>query len=92
MIQTYPFEVVPLPYPTGGLEPELSEMTLEVHHDRLYAAYVENLNKLLSEHPGLQQLTLEELIQRSRRLPQNVGVPLSRYRAECITIYCTFTA
>ncbi len=77
--QRYPFEVVHLPYPIDGLEPYISTKSLEIHYNRLYAGYVENLNKLLSEHPELQDLTLEQLISQACRLPQSVAIPLSRY-------------
>lgn len=78
MDQTYPFQVAPLPYPISGLEPYISEKTLEIHHDKLYGKYVENLNNLLAQHPELQNLTLEELVRRAPRLQPAVGVPLSR--------------
>jgi len=79
MQQTYPFEALPLPYEIGALEPYISGETLEVHHGRLYNAYVDNLNKLLSDRPELQNLTLEELLRRSVRMPKSVCVPLGRY-------------
>ncbi len=36
-----------LPYPKNALEPYLSEETLEYHHGKHHAAYVEKLNKLI---------------------------------------------
>ncbi|MDO7844179.1 hypothetical protein [Sphingomonas immobilis] len=43
------FELPPLPYGTKDLEPVLSAETLEIHHGKHHARYVETLNRLLSE-------------------------------------------
>ena len=47
----YPFTLPPLPYGYDALTPELDERTLYFHHDKHFAAYVDNLNKLLKDHP-----------------------------------------
>jgi superoxide dismutase, Fe-Mn family len=38
------FELAPLPYANNALEPFIDAMTMEIHHDRHHAAYVNNLN------------------------------------------------
>ncbi len=40
-------ELPPLPYPHDALEPHISRETLEYHHDKHHAAYVNNLNGLI---------------------------------------------
>ncbi len=45
------FEVKPLPYTYAALQPALSEQTLLLHHDKHYATYVANLNRLTEESP-----------------------------------------
>jgi Fe-Mn family superoxide dismutase len=40
------FQLPPLPYPADALEPAISARTLEFHHDKHLAAYVDNTNKL----------------------------------------------
>lgn len=77
--KTYPFTLEPLPYDLDALEPYISKKALFIHHERLLAGYMDNLNKLLAEHPELQKMTLEELIRISCRLPPKTGIPLSRY-------------
>lgn len=77
--ETYPFVLEPLPYELDALEPYIGEKTLYIHHDKMQAAYTENLNKILADHPELQRMTLDELIRISSRLPPKTGVPLSRY-------------
>ncbi|HSH51896.1 MAG TPA: superoxide dismutase [Bacteroidales bacterium] len=41
------FELPNLPYAYDALEPEISKQTLEFHHDKHHAAYVNNLNNLI---------------------------------------------
>lgn len=57
-----PFELPPLPYPHEALEPHISKRTMEFHHDKHHAAYVNNLNAALEKHPDLQNKSIEELI------------------------------
>jgi Fe-Mn family superoxide dismutase len=40
-------ELPPLPYSHDALQPHISQETLEYHHDKHHAAYVDNLNKLI---------------------------------------------
>ncbi|MCD4835207.1 MAG: superoxide dismutase [Bacteroidales bacterium] len=42
------FELPKLPYAYDALEPVISKQTLEFHHDKHHAAYVNNLNKLIA--------------------------------------------
>ncbi|MEZ4386013.1 MAG: superoxide dismutase [Candidatus Krumholzibacteriia bacterium] len=44
-------ELPPLPYPHDALAPHISQETLEYHHDKHHAAYVNNLNGLV---PGTE--------------------------------------
>ncbi|MEE4196840.1 MAG: superoxide dismutase [Bacteroidales bacterium] len=41
------FELPNLPYAYDALEPVISKQTLEFHHDKHHAAYVNNLNNLI---------------------------------------------
>jgi len=41
------FELPKLPYEYNDLEPVISKKTLEFHHDKHHAAYVNNLNNLI---------------------------------------------
>ena len=55
-------EVPPLPYDYNALEPHIDEQTMQIHHDKHHAAYVNNLNAALEKHPELQQKSVEDLI------------------------------
>ena len=55
------FELMVLPYAAEALEPVISKQTLEFHHGKHLAAYVNNLNGLL-EGSLLAGLPLEEIV------------------------------
>ena len=55
------FELMVLPYAAEALEPVISKQTLEFHHGKHLAAYVNNLNGLLEGSP-LAGLPLEEIV------------------------------
>ena len=55
------FELMALPYALDALEPVISKQTLEFHHGKHLAGYVNNLNGLLEGSP-LAELSLEELV------------------------------
>jgi superoxide dismutase len=52
----------PLPYAFDALEPHIDAKTMEIHHDKHHAAYVDNLNKALEPYPELAEVTIEELL------------------------------
>ena len=55
------FELMALPYAIDALEPVISKQTLEFHHGKHLAGYVNNLNGLLEGSP-LAELPLEEIV------------------------------
>ena len=55
------FELMTLPYAQDALEPVISKQTLEFHHGKHLAGYVNNLNGLLEGSP-LEGLPLEEIV------------------------------
>ena len=55
------FELMALPYANEALEPVISKQTLEFHHGKHLAGYVNNLNGLL-EGSGFEDATLEEIV------------------------------
>ena len=55
------FALMALPYEMDALEPVISKQTLEFHHGKHLAAYVNNLNALL-DGSGLEEATLEEIV------------------------------
>ena len=55
------FELMTLPYAPEALEPVISRETIGFHHGKHLAAYVNNLNGLLSGS-GFEEATLEEIV------------------------------
>lgn len=55
------FSLPPLPYATDALEPVIDKATMEIHHDRHHAAYVNNLNAQIKTYPELDTLSPEAL-------------------------------
>jgi Fe-Mn family superoxide dismutase len=59
---TFPFTLPALPYAPAALEPHIDKMTMEIHHGKHHAAYINNLNKALESAPDLAGKTVEELL------------------------------
>ena len=55
------FELMALPYANDALEPVISKQTLEFHHGKHLAAYVNNLNGLFPGS-GFEEASLEEIV------------------------------
>ena len=55
------FELMVLPYAVEALEPVISKQTLEFHHGKHLAGYVNNLNGLLPGS-GFEEMALEEIV------------------------------
>lgn len=70
--QTYKFELPPLPYAYNALEPFIDTLTMQIHHDRHFKTYVDNLNGALEKYPEYQDYTLEQLICCSDCLPEQI--------------------
>ncbi|MBQ2844423.1 MAG: superoxide dismutase [Alphaproteobacteria bacterium] len=60
----------PLPYATDALMPYISAETLETHHGRHVATYIDNLNKLIENTP-YADLSLIEIIKESANRPED---------------------
>lgn len=65
-------ELPPLPYPKDALEPHVDAQTMEIHHDKHHAAYVNNLNKAIAGKPDLEKRSVHELISHLDSLPQEI--------------------
>jgi Fe-Mn family superoxide dismutase len=65
------FELPALPYAHNALEPHIDTATMEIHHGKHHAAYVNNLNAAIAgtEHEGK---SLEDLMANISKLPAAV--------------------
>lgn len=66
------YELPPLPYGADALEPYIDAQTMEIHHGKHHAAYVNGLNAALKGQTELQKLTLEELLKSINTVPENI--------------------
>ena len=66
------YSLPPLPYPSDALEPHVDKQTMEIHHGKHHAAYVNNLNAALEKHPELQGKSIEELIRDISAIPEDI--------------------
>ncbi len=62
----------PLPYAPDALEPHIDKQTMEIHHGKHHAAYVNNLNAALEKHPDLQSKSVEDLIRNINTVPDAI--------------------
>src|SRR5213078_3504295 len=65
-------ELPPLPYDYAALEPHIDAQTMQIHHDKHHAAYVNNLNTALANYPELQDKSAEELIKDLNSVPEAI--------------------
>lgn len=65
-------ELPALPYAFDALEPHIDARTMEIHHGKHHAAYVNNLNAALEKHPELLSKSLEELIGGLAGIPEDI--------------------
>jgi Fe-Mn family superoxide dismutase len=72
-----PFTLPPLPFAADALEPNIDKATMEIHHGKHHAAYVNNLNKALESAPQLAGKTLEELLANNlEAVPEAIRTPV----------------
>jgi len=66
-----PYQLPPLPYPTNALEPNIDAKTMEIHHDKHHAAYVNNVNKAI-EGTEWDNKPIEELVRNLEKIPEKI--------------------
>jgi Fe-Mn family superoxide dismutase len=65
-------ELPALPYAFNALEPHIDARTMEIHHGKHHAAYVNNLNAALEKHPQLFELSIDDLLRDLSRIPEDI--------------------
>ncbi len=61
-----------LPYAPDALEPYIDKATMEIHHGKHHAAYVNNLNKALEGDAALQAKSIDDLLRGIDQVPENI--------------------
>jgi Fe-Mn family superoxide dismutase len=67
-----PHELPKLPYPASALEPHIDAQTMEIHHGKHHAAYVNNLNAALDKHAELHGKSLDDLLGKIGAVPEDI--------------------
>lgn len=62
------FELPKLPYAYDALEPHFDAMTMEIHHTKHHAAYVNNVNNAIAGTPA-EHLSIEDLCRKITDFP-----------------------
>ena len=65
------FELPALPYATNALEPNIDQLTMEIHHGKHHNAYVTNLNNAL-KGTDAESLSIEEIVKHISKYPMPV--------------------
>src|SRR5207237_425659 len=71
-----PFELPKLEYAFDALEPHIDARTMEIHHNRHHAAYVNNLNTLAKDHPQIAQMPPQDVLAKIGEMPEAIRTPL----------------
>lgn len=66
------FELPSLEYSFDALEPFVDATTMELHHDKHHATYVNKLNEALVKFPDLQSKKLEDLLRGIESVPEEI--------------------
>jgi superoxide dismutase, Fe-Mn family len=64
------FTLPPLPYDYSALEPHIDTQTMQIHHDKHHAAYVNNLNAALESHPDIASKSIEDILRNIKDVPE----------------------
>jgi len=66
------FQLPQLPYEHNAHEPFIDARTMETHHGKHHATYVDNLNKALADLPNLQNKHVWELLSNLDAVPEDI--------------------
>jgi Fe-Mn family superoxide dismutase len=66
------FQLPALPYDFSALEPHIDAQTMQIHHGKHHAAYVNNLNAAIEKHPELAGKSAEDLIKHLSTVPEDI--------------------
>jgi superoxide dismutase, Fe-Mn family len=71
-----PFTLPALTYAFNALEPNIDARTMEIHHDRHHAAYVNNLNTVAKDNPQIAQAPIQNVLAKLSELPEAIRTPV----------------
>ncbi len=66
------YELPKLPYAFDALEPHIDARTMEIHHGKHHATYVNTLNGAIEKHPDLASKSVEDLLRGIDQVPEDI--------------------
>ena len=66
------FKLPELPYAFDYLEPVIDAKTMEIHHGKHHAAYVNNLNAALEKHPEIETRCICGILKNIENIPADI--------------------
>ena len=58
-----------LPFATNALSPIINQSTIEIHHGKHHATYVNNLNAILESYPDMSNMTVTQILKNLDKFP-----------------------
>ena len=68
-----------LPYSADALEPFIDTKTMQIHHGKHHAAYVDKLNAALEKYPSLYEITVQDLMRRLSSVPSEIAAAVTNH-------------
>lgn len=66
------FKATELSYEFDALEPHIDAATMQVHYEKHYMTYLNNLNAAIEKYPELEGKTIEELLSNLGAVPEDI--------------------
>ena len=67
-----PYRLDPLPYAPSKNEPHIDAQTMELHHGKHHATYVNNINTALSQNAEAAKVPLHEMLANLGQVPESI--------------------
>ena len=68
-----------LAYSFDALEPAIDARTMEIHYTKHHQAYVDNLNKALTDFPEIAEKPLEQLLSNLEAVPEQIRLAVRNH-------------
>lgn len=66
------FTLPDLPYAVDALDPYIDARTLEIHHGKHHATYVNNLNAAIENNEQLKSQSIEQILSDLQAVPEDI--------------------
>lgn len=73
------YELPPLPYEYGALEPYMDAATVELHYSKHHKGYADKFNAAIDKHPYLFERTAEDLVANVEEMPSDIRAAVRNF-------------